>query len=847
MPSPPLPLTHPLPPGPADAGWWCAAAQAVADTARAHGVPMRDTVWLLPFAALLPLARRGAAEVGGWPPRIETPQTLATQLAPAPAAPPGAYSGDARRDTLRARQLMLATPWGGAWARRDAGAFDAAQASLLVTARTLAGHAATLAPAERPAWWQGARDLLAAQAHHREGQLALLAVDWLAAHDAAATDGLFDLRPGLLVALQAGGADALTERLLAAQAARGDAALRLEADAPVDGPWWAVAPSPPAWAAFADAEAEAQAVAARVLTELRQGQPVALVALERRVVRRVHALLARAGAAVQDDTGWRLPTTRAGARVMQALRAARVRPEAADAASRDTWLAWLKDADWAAPAAVDALESAWRSRSLAPARQDQADALWAQATARLAPWHDQPQRPLADWLALLAQAVPTDADDPAATTVAQALAAPPGLVATLRLDAFIAWVDAALEQAVYVPRLATAPQVVITPLARAMLRPFAAVLLPGADAQRLGHGPPDGGLLTPAQAARLGLPTPEAQRQREAQVLAQLLRQPRLALSWHRAEGGRPLAPSPLLERLALAEGGALPTWDAAPPQRAWPANVPTPPLPDASAAAWPASLSASALGAWRACPYQFFARTLLGLAEDAELEADRSRADHGSWLHATLERFHAQRSGADDAAELRAAARHAQEALGLADAALLPFRAVFESLLPRYLDWLHARDAQGWRVAHSEASRRGAGLHGRIDRIDTGPGGRVQLLDYKTGSASRLKDTLKTPLEDTQLMVYAALALHHGDALADGLSAAYLPLGERSGELTELANPDVAQALSFWWPAVAAELARGQAGEPLRALGQGEACTHCLARGLCRRDAWADDLAPLP
>ena len=27
--------------------------------------------------------------------------------------------------------------------------------------------------------------------------------------------------------------------------------------------------------------------------------------------------------------------------------------------------------------------------------------------------------------------------------------------------------------------------------------------------------------------------------------------------------------------------------------------------------------------------------------------------------------------------------------------------------------------------------------------------------------------------------------------------------------------------------------------GEPLQALGQGELCEHCEARGLCRRDHW--------
>ncbi|HSI58550.1 MAG TPA: hypothetical protein VLA16_13405, partial [Ideonella sp.] len=105
-----------------DAGW-AERVQALQTWAQARAVDLRDAVWLLPFSALLPPARRALAACGGWQPRVETPATLVTQLAPALAQAEGALGGDAVTNRLQAAALLRQQAWGAAWARRDPRAF----------------------------------------------------------------------------------------------------------------------------------------------------------------------------------------------------------------------------------------------------------------------------------------------------------------------------------------------------------------------------------------------------------------------------------------------------------------------------------------------------------------------------------------------------------------------------------------------------------------------------------------------------------------------------------------------------------------------------------------------------
>jgi len=80
---------------------------------------------------------------------------------------------------------------------------------------------------------------------------------------------------------------------------------------------------------------------------------------------------------------------------------------------------------------------------------------------------------------------------------------------SLSLAEFTRWCDEVLEQSTFRPEPRVSPEatddgadVHVTPLARAMLRPFAAVVLPGCDA-RLGAWPMPEGLL-PREAAAAG-------------------------------------------------------------------------------------------------------------------------------------------------------------------------------------------------------------------------------------------------------------------------------------------------------------------------------------------------------
>jgi ATP-dependent helicase/nuclease subunit B len=818
--------------GPLDGLWWPRLAADVQAWFAARHVAARDAVVLLPFAQLLAPARAAFARAGGWQPRIETTQTLRASLGPRAAATgPG---DDPVADRLAAAALLRGQAWGRAWQRRDARGFERGVAALVATAQAFARAAQAQPPAARAAWWANARALVAPVGGGpgaSERALARIALEWAASADAPASDLLFALRPSAWVLLRAGALDALAEALVEQS---GVPTLTVDTDS--DTP----APTPPACHVADGLEDEAQAGATLVLRALQEDRaPVALIALDRLLVRRVRALLERRGVPLHDETGWTLSTTRSAARVMAALRAASPR------ANADAWLDWLKG-ETEAPAdatRLDALERAWR-RGEAPGEAVQR--WWDAQRTRLAPLQQTTRSSLAHWLAALGAVLPRAAlaADDAGVQLLAALRLDEGWGAAGEgwrgtLDDFTAWVAETLEQHTFVPPPQAGAQVVITPLARAMLRPFGAVVCPGCDAQHLGAPVPPHPLLADALLAPLGLPDAAARRLAEQRAFAQLLRLPRVALLRRTSDDGEPLAPSPLVERVLGA--AALAAEARVEPARRIVAAAPV--VRPAPRAAPPARLSASEVEALRICPYRFYAGSVLGLRQTDELDAELDKRDYGTWLHATLARFHATRdprASADaDLAALHAAADAAASAAALDAAQLLPYRAAFDAFAPRYLAWQRARDAQGWRVAACElACERelpalpAVRLHGRIDRIDDGPGGRV-LIDYKTGGTEKLKERVAAPLEDTQLAVYAALV----DA-TPAPNAIYLALHERSGP-TEVPHPDVAASAQALLDGLAADLAQMQHGAGLAALGEEPDCDHCDMRGLCRRDHW--------
>lgn len=829
---------------------WDAVMQTLQAHLRAHGQHAAQAVVLLPYHQLLPVARAAwsACADAGFMPRFETTQSWARQLGGfVPDADDLAF--DAGRDLLRAQRIVH----DAGLARRQPGLTSALAQRLLAAAQALAPLAAARPPTLRAAWAEQARAVwpLGDGALALEAALHQAAVAWAAA-SAYPTDRLFQQldvsAPPLLAALPGLRPDPLTDALLRQQSAVGGAVLHL------DGPAAAVSDAVRVHEAQ-DAEDEAERAAACVLRQLEAGHaPVALPALDRGLTRRIRALLAERGVRIADETGWKLSTTRAAARLLRLLEAC------AWNASTDAVLDAVKNLPACAPADVDRLEAELRAAGHADwARYTPRDAAARQVWQQVRGWRDALQEPRshARWRTDLHATLhacglwQACADDAAGAQMLDALHLHPDAAALLpdvtrrvQPSEFAAWVRQVLEAQNFMPSADADAQLVVLPLAQLHGRHFAALVMPGCDEVHLPASVPPPGLWSDAQRAALGLPTRDQQAASDHAAWLSALQAPVCDLLWRGSERGERCLASPWLRQLMLqrhAAGAALaagtdPRLPRPIPPR--PASMPRP----AGAALLPARLSASGYQALRDCPYRYFALHLLGLRASDELDAEPEKRDFGIWLHAVLRLFHDAGGAPGDLALIDDCAARARIELGLDEAAFLPFAANWPALRDGYLHWLAQHLADGARYAHGEQARErahpalpGLLLHGKIDRIDqAGPAPGVPLLiDYKTEAPDKTRRRIAAPLEDVQLAFYAALLG------ADDTRAAYLNLAE-DGQITWHALADVADARDALLAGIASDWQRLRDGQALPALGDGPLCEHCDARGLCRKDDWS-------
>ncbi|PHM21022.1 MAG: exonuclease [Curvibacter sp. PD_MW3] len=837
---------------------WLAPEQGwlarIAAHLRARGAHPARTVVLLPYAQLMPLAARlwAQAHPDGFAPRFETTQNWSRSLGGfTPAATDITF--DAALDVLTARAMLERTSLGAQ--------ADAATPLLLEAAQQLGALAAAVPPSERAAW--GARARSAAATGMDVGALALeaavaqLAVAW-AANSSYASDVLFEPRvieaTDCLIVLQGFQPDPLPAAL---QAVWGERMAVMALDGVL-----AQAGVAPAFHKTRDAQDEAQRAAACVLQHVNAGRtPVALVAIDRALTRRVRAMLASRDLQIRDETGWKLSTSRAGAHVMGALRAC-----AWNVAS-DAVLDWLKNAPAFESTAVRQLEAQLRRQPLREWRgvpgalgASEQPAL-AALLADLEALRDGLQRPrtLPQWLLALRELLQRSGqwallqDDVAGDTVLATLRLSEAGIALpadalwaqrrLSLTDFTRWVDQALEAASFTPEYPPQEQVVILPLAQLLGRPFGAVVLPGCDEVRLNPSPEPPGLWTAAQRAALGLPAREALKAALRAAWQHALCTPQVDLLWRAGDdGGEPLLPSPLVQALHLQVGDG-----QAPDPRVQREVVPVPvarPMP-AAPQLDVARLSASAYSDLRHCPYRFFALRQLGLKEAEELEVELDKRDFGLWLHAVLQAFHEQLKTTPQAdvvarrALIDAAATQVTESMRLAEEEFLPFQAAWPRVREGYLEWLAGHETEGLHFEEGERWQEqplgSFTLVGRLDRIDQAGSGEVMVIDYKTESPTVTAKRIKEPFEDTQLAFYAALQPH------DTLRAAYVNISEKEGSKT-FEQKDVVAVRDALIEGIAHDLQRIAEGAPLPALGEGDACEFCAARGLCRKDFWADD-----
>ncbi len=865
QPSTAIPLTPSSP--------WPDGLRAIEQAMQATGVQPQRTVVLVPFAQLMSAGRRAwsRAHASGFAPRFESTRNWAHSLQPfAPAATD--LSGDMARDSLVAASLIDRV----APHRTDAALRSVMVTRLVEAARQLGPLAAAQSPSERAAWADTGRAAVAAGLPALQWEMLVqsLALAWVGS-SAFATDVLWSplAAPGadadLLLVLPGWHPDPLGDALLKRW---GDQAQRLSV------------PTTPARAHNAphlhpctDAEDEAQRAAACVMSHLQAGRtPVGLVANDRVLTRRVNAMLHSAGVAVQDETGWKLSTTRAAAQLMSLLRAAQPR------AHTDAVLDFLKQAPVWDAATVERLEQWARAQGVSrwhAARAETAHVCPAGLPLLLDGLHAA--RPLVDWLQSLTTALDAAGllaglrEDPAGQQVLQSLRLEPGvasematlhdtLAAAARNDAptqrlslarFTDWVREVLESASFSPRSATTAEVITLPLAQLLGRELAAVVMPGCDEVQLSPSPEPPGQWSAPQREALGLATREQLAEAAARAWKGALQQPHIDLLWHTQARGEAVLPSPWVQALWSA-GAESP--DAAPDPRLERALSPQPqPKPQPTAGdLLPSALSASAYQDLRDCPYKFFALRQLRLQDAPELEAEPDQRDLGNWLHAVLRAFHEQRGDERpglnaDRAALEALAEQTTGAMGLnageGGAGFLPFQAQWPALREGYLAWLAGFEAPAQGAGPRFVSAETAltlpvsdfTLLGKLDRIDTqsSPEGPIAIvIDYKTENRATTKSRIQEPLEDTQLAFYAALMP------SSTLRAAYLSITDTRAEPAALLleQSHIVLAREQLLQGLAHDMARLAAGAALPALGEGKVCDHCAARGLCRKDHWS-------
>lgn len=933
---------------------WDLWARETAVWLEGHGLTARDLLVTVPVGALLrPVREAWARAVGGWLPRVDTIAGLMTDAAwrTEPSGMGGdlealfghALTLDAVRDRLVARLSLGQQAWAKAWRRRDPRAHDLAMERTVEAAHACLRALQGVPPRLRPQWAQRWRGVLQPVQGGipdgpggRERLLLSWALEWaLASAEAGLSgDAVHALDVSAWVGITVGQLALPGSEVAWMLSAMGEARHRgarvrwVAASAP-----WPVPPDGGAPTVHACAHAldearqavalvqdllapEAPALGATNASEA-EPEPVALIALDRSVVRHARALLAARGLHVQDETGWRLSTTRAAAACQRLLAAAQ------PGASTETLLDWLKSGWidgpglstlWADPLRVQIglLESAWRVQGgmrawpvpapggthagLAP----QARELWQWSAQVLSPLQGLAQseggrsHSLWQWLQGLHQSLCACGAmahlrcDPAGQALLLALGlgrwdipaqGAPGLLdeqllRDTRMDAsaFQRWLSQVMEETSHrepaeldADGTSVRPDVVITTLARATLRGFRAVVMPGAHDRQLGALAPPGGWLGSGLRSSMGLATPEAMRLSQREALALLVTQSPVHVLYATDSGGEAREASPWLAAWPRASAPAT-RWRPLSPQ-----CVPRPaPEPARLGLMPPAQVSATRYDTLRQCPYRYFALSMLGLKAQDELDEGLDRSDLGQWLHDVLRRFHEaldarlQRLDVPQGVALwHECAEAAARARGWDHSSVRPFyrstQATVAGLAQAYVSWWMAREAEGWQVRHMElALKRNLTLPdgspltlvGQLDRIDMrfkDKGHEVSVLDYKTGQAAKLRARAASGGEDTQLVFYVLLmAAESGQVqlpeqgLVGALvQAAYVHVDTKGVQRFEHAQ--ASHSAEQLLDGLQADWTRLRAGAAMPALGEGDACAHCELAGLCRRRRWTE------
>ena len=654
------------------------------------------------------------------------------------------------------------------------------------------------------------------------------------------------------------------------------------------------------------AEDEANAIDIQVRQWLLQGkQRIGIVTENRRLARRVRALLERADITLQDEAGWALSTTSA-------------------AASLERWLECLEE-DFAHLPLLDLLKSPFLFPDLDPdqvrfatLRLEQDIILHENIARGLSRYRqhiqDRRQR-LPDWMAdnansllhlldrLEAAAAPLHsllterqgpsvwlealqsslqqlgitecfADDPAGSRLLQALeqmqqAARHSNMPLSWLD-LRTWLGRTLEQFHFQPP-GSGQGVYLLGLAQSRLQRFDALIIGSAERDHLPGHPDPSPFFNEAVRRELGLPAATELLAERFHHFRRLLESaPQVLITARAEQDGEPIPASPWLEALqalhqlawneVLVAPGlkALLLEPAARVRRGDTAPLPalqTMPAPSLPTALQPAAFSPSSYQQLLDCPYQYYAARCLGLSPPEEIRQALSKADYGQRIHQCLQAFHSQVAELPGPFSGRLTPKRRDEAVGLmsqiAEAVFSQDLAdnfehhgwlqQWQQQIPAYIDWQIKRNRE-WRVKETE-SRHELALTERLKIA-----GQLDRIDSDENRLGILDyKTGQIPKQNEVL---------EGEAVQLPIYALLATSGQQP--VREVAYLDLSSKAKIDVPYTLAEeelnvLSQGIAsrlshivqqieqGTGLPAWGGTETCQYCDMKLLCRRQAWDD------
>ena len=652
------------------------------------------------------------------------------------------------------------------------------------------------------------------------------------------------------------------------------------------------------------AEQEARAIDLQVRQWLLDGkQTLAIVTEDRRLARRVRALLERAGITLQDSGGWALSTTSA-------------------AAVLERWLETVEE-DFAHQPLLDVLKSPFvfpdddreqlagtvyrlehdiirhekvargleRYRSHIKRRQQRLPTRWSQETAKqlqlLLNRLDQAADPLRRFPgdapakpAVLLEALRDSLEklgiwaafeqDPAGQRVIQEwqllYAAAKHCAIKMRWIEFRAWLGAALEGHDFRPATTDSPVLLLT-LQQAQLGQYDGLVIGACDLEHLPARTAKSPFFNDPVRQDLGLPVWPERYAEQLQRFRRLLESaPRILLTRHQQANGEMRMPGPWLEALQtfhqlawqddlvshqlerLLQEPATQVHGDNPLPVPQPQGYPRPTLP---ATLLPERLSVSAHRHLIDCPYKFFAACGLQLKPREEIKEAFEKAEYGQLVHRALELFHQGGDGYPGPFP---------EALTTANqqAAITLLEQISDSIFSRELEdnFEHRAWLRRWRVLipdyitwqikhqanwHFSAAEQQASLELPGDRTLHG---RLDRIDTGKEGADILD--YKTGRAPKQEAVDSGedVQLSSYALLSTTLPARveYLQVDGKVRSGASLEGAALATLAGGVKQRLIAVLDAIEAGAALPAWGDADSCRWCEMDGLCRQQAWLDD-----